>query len=166
MPRQNDHHFADGIFKCFSINKNCHILIWISLKCVPRHPVNNISALIQMMHHVQMCMFTALQGNICIEGHFFIHNVDIYFNNVFHNCKNLHNCFIIYCYYYHYHHHYYGHNHIPRFNEVERGGVLVSPCPSFRLWTESCRLCIFNNTCRIHFIFAHLIKQLQKVCCV
>ena len=35
-----------------------------------------------------------------------------------------------------------------------------------RLWTESCPLCIFNNTRRIHFIFAHLIKQLQKVCCV
>ena len=26
------------------------------------------------------------------------------------------------------------------------------------LWTESCPLCIFNNTCQIHFIFAHLIK--------
>ena len=37
-------------------------------------------------------------------------------------------------------------------------------CPSVRLWTESCPLCIFNNTHRIHFIFAHLIKQLQKVC--
>ena len=45
-----------------------------------------------------------------------------------------------------------------------KGGILVSPCPSVRLWTESCPLCIFNNTHRIHFIFAHLIKQLQKVC--
>ena len=35
-----------------------------------------------------------------------------------------------------------------------------------RLWTKSCPLCIFHNTSRIHFIFAHLIKQLQKVCCV
>ena len=33
-----------------------------------------------------------------------------------------------------------------------------------RLWTESCPLCIINNTRRIHFIFARLIKQLQKVC--
>ena len=31
-----------------------------------------------------------------------------------------------------------------------------------RLWTESCPLCIFNNTRRIHFIFTHRIKQLQK----
>ena len=37
-------------------------------------------------------------------------------------------------------------------------------CPSVRLWTESCLHCIFNNTCRINFIFAHLITQLQKVC--
>ena len=35
--------------------------------------------------------------------------------------------------------------------------------PSVRLWTESCLLCIFNYTHQIHFIFAHLIKQLQKV---
>ena len=57
---------------------------------------------------------------------------------------------------------------IPRFNEVDRGVywyhlVRLSVRPSVRLWTESCPLCIFNNTHRIHFIFAHLIKQL-KVC--
>ena len=53
---------------------------------------------------------------------------------------------------------------IPPLQRSWKGGILVSPCPSVRLWTESCPLCIFNNTCRIHFIFAHLIKQLQKVC--
>ena len=57
-------------------------------------------------------------------------------------------------------------NYTPRFNEVERGytGFTMSVCPSVHLWTESCPLCIFKNTCPIHFIFAHLIKQLQKVC--
>ena len=30
----------------------------------------------------------------------------------------------------------------------------------------SCLLCIFNNTRQIHFVFAHLITQLQKVCCL
>ena len=45
-----------------------------------------------------------------------------------------------------------------------KGGILVSPYPSICLWTELCPLCIFNNTCRIHFIFTHLIKQLRKVC--
>ena len=45
-----------------------------------------------------------------------------------------------------------------------KGGILVSPCPSLRLWTESCPLCIFNNTCGILFIFIHLMKQLPEVC--
>ena len=53
---------------------------------------------------------------------------------------------------------------IPPASAKLKGGILVSPCPSVRLWTESCPLRIFNNTHRIHFIFAHLIKQLQKVC--
>ena len=44
-----------------------------------------------------------------------------------------------------------------------KGGILFSPCLSVRLWTESCLLCIFNNTHWILFIFSHLIKQLQKV---
>ena len=43
-------------------------------------------------------------------------------------------------------------------------GFNLSICLAVHLWTESCPLCIFNNTRRIHFIFAHLIKQLQKVC--
>ena len=43
-------------------------------------------------------------------------------------------------------------------------GTLVSFCPSLRLWTESCPLCILYNTRRIHFLFTHLIKQLQRVC--
>ena len=44
--------------------------------------------------------------------------------------------------------------------------VRLSVRRSVRLWTESCPLCIFHNTCWTHFIFAHLIKQLQKVCCM
>ena len=48
--------------------------------------------------------------------------------------------------------------------------VCPSVCPpvdtSVHLWTESCPLCIFYNARRIHFIFTHLIKHLQKVCCM
>ena len=60
----------------------------------------------------------------------------------------------------------------PHFNEVEREvywfhavrpSVCASVRPPVRLWTESYPLCNFHNTSRIHFIFAHLIKQLQKV---
>ena len=56
-----------------------------------------------------------------------------------------------------------GSSYTPRFNEVERG---VYWFHLVRLWTESGLHCIFNNTHRIHFIFAHLNKQLQKVCSV
>ena len=55
----------------------------------------------------------------------------------------------------------------PPFNKVERGVYWFHVIrPSVRLWTKSCPLCIFHNTCRIHFIFAHLIEQLQKLCCM
>ena len=65
---------------------------------------------------------------------------------------------------------------IPPLNEVEGGytGFALSVCPSVRpsvhpsvhRGTESCPLWIFYNTHQIHFIFTHLIKQLQKVCYV
>ena len=46
-PRQNAHHF--DLFKCiFVIEKFC-ILIQISLKFVPKGPINNKSALVQVM---------------------------------------------------------------------------------------------------------------------
>ena len=58
-----------------------------------------------------------------------------------------------------------GHNYTPHFNFVEAGytGFTLSVCPSVHqsirpsvhLWTESCPLCIFNNTHQIHYIFAH-----------
>ena len=43
------------------------------------------------------------------------------------------------------------------FRPSVRPSVHLSARPSVCLWTESCPLCIFNNTHRIHFIFAHLI---------
>ena len=52
----------------------------------------------------------------------------------------------------------------PRFKEVEREVILVPTCASVRLWTESCPLFMFNNSHRIPLLFAHFIKQLQKVC--
>ena len=46
-PRQNRHHFADDIFKCIFLNENVWISIKISLKFVPKGPINNIPALVQ-----------------------------------------------------------------------------------------------------------------------
>ena len=48
-PRQNGHHFADDIFKCIFLNENVWILIKISLKFVPKGPINNIPSLVQIM---------------------------------------------------------------------------------------------------------------------
>ena len=48
-PRQNGHHFADDIFNCIFLNENVWILIKISLKFVPKNPINNIPALVQIM---------------------------------------------------------------------------------------------------------------------
>ena len=48
-PRVNGRHFADDIFKCVFVNENSWIPIKISLKFVPKGPINNIPALVQIM---------------------------------------------------------------------------------------------------------------------
>ena len=48
-PRQNGRHFSDDIFKCTCLNENVWIPIKISLKFVPKGPINNIPALVQIM---------------------------------------------------------------------------------------------------------------------
>ena len=59
-PRQNGCHFADNIFKCIFFNENYCI---ISLKCFPKCPIDNMSALVQVMawchqapsHYLNQC---------------------------------------------------------------------------------------------------------------
>ena len=48
-PRQNGRHFPDHIFKCIFLNENVWIPIKISLTFVPKGPINNIPALVQIM---------------------------------------------------------------------------------------------------------------------
>ena len=48
-PRTNGRHFPDDILKCISLNESVWLLIKISLKFVPKDPINNIPALVQMM---------------------------------------------------------------------------------------------------------------------
>ena len=48
-PGQNGHHFADDIFRCSFFNEKFSILIWISLKFVPKDPIDNKWALVQEM---------------------------------------------------------------------------------------------------------------------
>ena len=46
MPRENGRHFADDIFKWIFLNENVWIPIKISLKFVPKGPINIIPALV------------------------------------------------------------------------------------------------------------------------
>ena len=48
-PRQNGRHFPDNFFQCISLNENIWIAIEISLKFVPKGPVNNIPVLVRIM---------------------------------------------------------------------------------------------------------------------
>ena len=48
-PRQNGRRFADDTFKRSFVNENVRNFIKISLKFVPKGPINNITALIQIM---------------------------------------------------------------------------------------------------------------------
>ena len=48
-PRQNGRRFADDTFKHIFLNENVRISIKISLKFVPRGPINNNPALVQIM---------------------------------------------------------------------------------------------------------------------
>ena len=48
-PRQNERHFTDNIFKYIFFNENIWISIKISLKFVPKGPINNFPALVQIM---------------------------------------------------------------------------------------------------------------------
>ena len=48
-PRQNGRPFPDDIFKCIFLNDNIWISNKISLKFVPKGPINNIPALVQIM---------------------------------------------------------------------------------------------------------------------
>ena len=45
----NGRHFADDSFKCIFLNENVWIQIEISLTFVPKGPINNILALVQIM---------------------------------------------------------------------------------------------------------------------
>ena len=48
-PKQNGRHFADDILKCIFWNENVWIPNNISLKFVPKGPINNNAALVQVM---------------------------------------------------------------------------------------------------------------------
>ena len=54
-PRQNGRHFADDNFESIFSNENVRIYIEISLKFVPKGPINNIPALVKIMAWRRPC---------------------------------------------------------------------------------------------------------------
>ena len=48
-PGQDGRHFADNIFRCIFLNKNCVCVCRISLKFFPKGPIDNNPALVQIM---------------------------------------------------------------------------------------------------------------------
>ena len=50
---KNGHHFAEEISKWIFFNGNYCILIIISMKCIPKGPINTMKALVQMMVRCQ-----------------------------------------------------------------------------------------------------------------
>ena len=75
-PRQNGWHFPDNIFKSIFLNENIWISIIISLKFVPKNPINNMTALIEMMvwrrsgnKSLSEPMMVSLLTHICVTRH-------------------------------------------------------------------------------------------------
>ena len=72
-PRQNGWHFPGDIFKFIFLNENVWFPIKISLKFVPKGPINNIPALVQIMSCGQPdnkplseSMMVSLPMHICV----------------------------------------------------------------------------------------------------
>ena len=72
-PKQNGRYIADNILKCIFLNESDWISLKISLKFVPRGPINNIPALVQTMawrrpgdKPLSEPMMVSLPTHICI----------------------------------------------------------------------------------------------------
>ena len=88
-PRQNGGRFADDILDCLLLNENVWISIKISLKFLPKGPINNIPALVPIMtwrrpgdKPLSEPMMVSLLTHICatrpqwvkdMNYHFFLH---------------------------------------------------------------------------------------------
>ena len=86
--RQNGRLFADGIFKCIFFNCDVWILSKISLKFVPKGPINNIPALVQIMalHRPGINPFiTSRRWSSIAENDTWIYKVCLFVHNAYSN---------------------------------------------------------------------------------
>ena len=58
-PEQNGRHFADNIFKCIFLNKNCRISVQIPLNFAPKGPTYNKQSLILSDWYFARCWITS-----------------------------------------------------------------------------------------------------------
>ena len=83
-PRQNGRRFADDTFKRIFLNKNVRISIKISLKFVPKGPINNIPSLVQIMawrlsgdKPLSEPMMVSLPTHICVTRPQWVKIIDL-----------------------------------------------------------------------------------------
>ena len=81
-PRQNGRYFADDTFKRILLNENVRIWIKNSLKFVPKGPINNIPALVQIMawrrpgdKPLSEPMIVSLSTHVCVTRPQWVNNL-------------------------------------------------------------------------------------------
>ena len=98
--RENGRHFPDDIFKCIFVNENVWIPVHISLKFVPKGPINNIPVLVRIMawrrpgdKPLSEPMMARLPTYICVTRPQWVKTVTTCFN---YNVIQFHKCFVRY----------------------------------------------------------------------
>ena len=109
--RQDGRHFPEDIFKCIFLNYNIWISIKISLKFVPKGPINNSPALVQIMawrragdKPLSEPMMVRLLTHICVTRPQWVKNTrqwaessclfhDLQYNS---HTKDAHGCNVLY----------------------------------------------------------------------
>ena len=97
-PRRNEQHFAGDIFKRIFFNENVWISIKkISLKFVPKGPINNIPALVQIMawrrsgdKPLSEPMMVSLPTHICVTRHQWVIIYDVHYDERTMNDNSVH----------------------------------------------------------------------------
>ena len=91
-PGQNGRHFADDIFNFIFLNENIWTPIKISLKFVPKGPINNIPALVLMMawrrpgdKPLSEPVMVRLPTHICVARSQWVRDTNVWYNIVWWN---------------------------------------------------------------------------------
>ena len=92
-PSQNGSRFSDDIFKRILLNENVRISIEISLKFVPKGPINNIQALVHIMawrrsgdKPLSEPMMVSLLTHICVTRPQWVKQPGVVHHIIFGNC--------------------------------------------------------------------------------